>query len=1055
MFINKAGIIKKGLVLFLVAIFSLSGLLLFSERVKAASCSQTLGSGQVDMNVDLYWGGVPRTSYAALSNGEPFKGSFWSVSPDGGTVDVPVGTVVELVYTTSGPDVVTYNEYGDSVYYSGGMTGKAEWQGGEDSFSWLQDGSKQGTASITVNDDTYFYFNSETTCVESTDFTQGGLVNNGSVVDSVVNAGVAITLHAITEGQANTGTVTVNSNLATSWIITPGENGTGSIGASGGYPTPWEDFSMKLPGTYTISNVPDISCKIKTITSTGGSSSGGSSIVLADVEGQRTGVFNINYMNDPACNPPPAPPAGSPPNVNLRFNDSDGPITVSSGTLGTLSWNSSGADSCTASGGWSGGKSTYGTQNITITSSQFYIITCYNQYGSGSDTVEVDMGNQAPPPPPPPSSENWGCSTSANPNDGALPLNNVDVTVTSSVGGWAHWNSIDCTNDGTYEITNDTDTSENGVKAYNNLCDYPSTGNYIINVRNQQLGGAGSVATCTTNVSVCTANYGQSCTGTTSSPNACGQTNPGGAGTIQCNGSCGGTTGTTPSNPVNYGQACTGATSSPNACGQTSLGGTGTIQCNGSCSGTTGSTPAVTIPGGNTYGASCQSSANACGQTQSNGTWQCSGSCSSTIHANPTYYGQACTGATSSPNACGQTSPGSAGTYQCAGNNSQANCSGATGVVPPNTCISTANITATPTTVIYGGTSTIAWSCTNSSSGSVSGIGSGLSGSGSTGALTSNRTYTVTCLGLNGSSVSKSVAVAVSAPTVGITANGINGPIIVPWSSDVTIAWSSTNAGSCTITPPGWSGLSGSRQTGNLITPGTYVYTVTCSGNGSASANQFVTVSNPVPLVYSTTYSSPDYCSSGPGGFVTWSYSDPSGSPQTSYEVQITDTGNFNNPFYSSGQINSSSKVFAIPNGVLQFNLGYKARVRAWNSYNGVSSWSSPTNTWNTPAYAYPNVIPPYQFTWPTPPKPQQNKPVQFTDHAVFGGGNINNRQWNWNFGDGITSTLQNPPAHTYTEVGTYTVTETVTDAANQTCSYSQSVNIQKPIPVIKEVAPR
>ncbi len=231
--------------------------------------------------------------------------------------------------------------------------------------------------------------------------------------------------------------------------------------------------------------------------------------------------------------------------------------------------------------------------------------------------------------------------------------------------------------------------------------------------------------------------------------------------------------------------------------------------------------------------------------------------------------------------------------------------------------------------------------------------------------------------------------------------------------------------------------------------------TIQCSG--ACSGTTGVTPPNsscPAPTTSSVTYSTPDYCQSGPGGFVAWSYNDPNNSPQSAYQVQISDTGNFNSPMYDSGQINSGSHVFAIPPGILQFNTTYRARIRTWNTFTAVSAWSSPTNSWKTPAYAYPNVRPPSQFTWPTMPKPQQNQSIQFTDHAVFGGGNTLSRQWSWNFGDGTTSTQQSP-AHTYPNVGNYTVTQTVTDAANQTCSYSQPLNIQKPIPVIKEVAPK
>ncbi|MEK7190457.1 MAG: GBS Bsp-like repeat-containing protein, partial [Patescibacteria group bacterium] len=100
--------------------------------------------------------------------------------------------------------------------------------------------------------------------------------------------------------------------------------------------------------------------------------------------------------------------------------------------------------------------------------------------------------------------------------------------------------------------------------------------------------------------------------------------------------------------------------------------------------------PAANPPG---YGSACASSANACGQTRSNGTIQCNGSCSSTPPpVSPANYGNSCTGATSAPNACGQTNPGGPGSIQCNGS-----CSGATGSTPANppgygsACASSAN----------------------------------------------------------------------------------------------------------------------------------------------------------------------------------------------------------------------------------------------------------------------------------------------------------------------------------------------------------------------------
>lgn len=572
----------------------------------------------------------------------------------------------------------------------------------------------------------------------------------------------------------------------------------------------------------------------------------------------------------------------------------------------------------------------------------------------------------------------------------------------------------------------------------------------------------------------------QSCT---SSANSCGQTSSG-TQTRTCNTSNGTWSGwgacsaSTPANPANYGNACTGTPSAPNACGQTGPGGAGTIQCDGSCSGATGTPPpntcasTVTLsasPNPVTYGMastltwnSTNTVANSCAITGgsvvggSTGL-PVSGSKSTTNLTANTAYTATCTGLNGSPVSDSVTvNVGAAPVmnyFRCNGINT------------PGTC-----------TVDYGGTAGLTWSSSNTTACSLTSTvptddGVIPTGSRNDTNITANRDYSIECWngtsGVHAPALTLPLHVVVGGPSVDIKADGSNGPITVEWNANPTLAWTVANASSCVasaVPASGYGNWSGSKDastgthsqsTSNLTVPQKNTYTITCTGNGSASDSVEVTVNPPKPTVGpgDPTYTAPDYCSSGPGGYVTWSYSDPSGSTQTAYEVQITETGNFNNPFYDSGQLNSSSHVFSIPNGVLQFNLGYKARVRVWNTYNSASDWSNSTGTFNTPNYAYPDVEPPYQFTW-SPTRPQQNKPVQFTDHTAFGGGNSNSREWNWNFGDGGTSTQQSP-AHTYTVAGSYTITEIATDAANQSCGYSQSLNIQKPIPVIKEVAPK
>jgi hypothetical protein len=160
----------------------------------------------------------------------------------------------------------------------------------------------------------------------------------------------------------------------------------------------------------------------------------------------------------------------------------------------------------------------------------------------------------------------------------------------------------------------------------------------------------------------------------------------------------------------------------------------------------------------------------------------------------------------------------------------------------------TASLTANPTSVPSGGSSTLTWSTTDASSCTASGGWSGTkatSGSQSTGALTASTDFLLTCTGAGGSaSVSARVTVTggTPVPTVSLTAN----PTSVASGGASTLTWSSTNATSCTASGD-WSGTkatSGSQSTGALTASGNF--TLTCTGaGGSASASATVTLTGP------------------------------------------------------------------------------------------------------------------------------------------------------------------------------------------------------------------
>lgn len=85
------------------------------------------------------------------------------------------------------------------------------------------------------------------------------------------------------------------------------------------------------------------------------------------------------------------PQTGNPPTVDLKVNGSDGPITLTAPANYTLSWTSSNANTCTASGSWAGTKSLNGSeaQNNVPQGTYTYTLTCSNNFGSASDSVTV------------------------------------------------------------------------------------------------------------------------------------------------------------------------------------------------------------------------------------------------------------------------------------------------------------------------------------------------------------------------------------------------------------------------------------------------------------------------------------------------------------------------------------------------------------------------------------------------------------------------------------------------------------------------------------------
>ena len=85
----------------------------------------------------------------------------------------------------------------------------------------------------------------------------------------------------------------------------------------------------------------------------------------------------------------------SPPTVSLSAN----PTSVPAGGASTLTWSSSNANACTASGRWSGSRPTSGTEQRTIDANSTFTLACSNTQGqSTSRSVTVTVAAVPPAP---------------------------------------------------------------------------------------------------------------------------------------------------------------------------------------------------------------------------------------------------------------------------------------------------------------------------------------------------------------------------------------------------------------------------------------------------------------------------------------------------------------------------------------------------------------------------------------------------------------------------------------------------------------------------------
>ncbi|MEO8307654.1 MAG: GDSL-type esterase/lipase family protein [Pseudomonadota bacterium] len=154
-----------------------------------------------------------------------------------------------------------------------------------------------------------------------------------------------------------------------------------------------------------------------------------------------------------------------PPTVSLSAN----PTSIVSGNTTQLSWSSSNATSCTASGGWSGTKGTSGTATtVALSATTSFGLNCSGAGGNATATTQVNV--TAPPPPqapPPPPTVTLTSSAATVIRGGTIQLSWTATNVQSCIatGSWS----------GTKDITGtETSSAIQGPATFTLVCQGPA-----------------------------------------------------------------------------------------------------------------------------------------------------------------------------------------------------------------------------------------------------------------------------------------------------------------------------------------------------------------------------------------------------------------------------------------------------------------------------------------------------------------------------------------------------------------------------------------------------
>ncbi|HVT36624.1 MAG TPA: hypothetical protein VHE37_13630 [Nevskiaceae bacterium] len=487
-----------------------------------------------------------------------------------------------------------------------------------------------------------------------------------------------------------------------------------------------------------------------------------------------------------------------PPGVGL-FNDPNTPY-VAVGANITLNWNSARAQSCTASGAWSGPRALSGSETVVLNSpgDATFALTCSGIGGTSSHSMTLTAFL------PPVISLNASPSTLGAGQSATLNWNATDAQLCSASGGWSGSKSMN---------------GSEGVTAAT-----PGTVSYTLTC--QGWGGTSAQSTAVTYLANPTVALAANPTAVTVGQSTMLNWNAENASSCVASGVWAG------SLPISGSQIVVVQNAGANSY---------TLTCTGSGGSATQTTSVNGIPLMPTLSFAANPVAVPVGQTSTlrwsstdaqsctaSGAWSgaqsLSGSAVVTISAaGPATYSLSCTG------------PGG----------TTSNAVTISGLPPP-----TLTVSANATALILGQSSTISWSSTNTDSCNASGAWSGAqptSGSASvTPSVAGASNYTLACTG-SGGSVTQSVTINATPPAI---LHFAAEPAAVPVGQSSTLTWSSTDTTSCTASGA-WNGTQATSGTATMTitTAGPTSYSLSCSGAGGTASSSVTVTGLPPPTL--------------------------------------------------------------------------------------------------------------------------------------------------------------------------------------------------------------